>query len=54
MHSLFRNVDVIESRPKEQGIVYKRSLIQDRQIHQLFRDPDGHLIELGKYGTIDQ
>jgi catechol 2,3-dioxygenase-like lactoylglutathione lyase family enzyme len=49
------DVDVMETRLEEHGIPYKRSLIKDRQIHQLFfRDPDGHLIELGKYGIIDQ
>jgi catechol 2,3-dioxygenase-like lactoylglutathione lyase family enzyme len=49
------DVDAMEARLKEHGIPYTRSLIEDRQIHQVFfRDPDGHLIEFGKYGIIDR
>ena len=49
------DVDAMEKRLQEHGIAYKRSLIVDRGIHQIFfRDPDGHLIEVAKYGIIDQ
>jgi catechol 2,3-dioxygenase-like lactoylglutathione lyase family enzyme len=49
------DVDAMEAILKEHGVTYKRSLIPDRGIHQIFfRDPDGHLIEIGKYGIIDQ
>ncbi|MCU1259644.1 MAG: uncharacterized protein JWO80_2529 [Bryobacterales bacterium] len=49
------DVDAMEMRLREFGIVYKRNLIPDRQIHQLFfRDPDGWLIEIGKYGVLDR
>ena len=48
------DVDAMERRLREHGLEYQRKLIADRGIHQLFfRDPDGHLIELGKYGQID-
>src|SRR5437879_5871789 len=49
------DVDAMETALKAHGIAYKRSLIADRGIHQIFfHDPDGHMIELGKYGVIDQ
>ncbi|MEO8131705.1 MAG: VOC family protein [Bryobacteraceae bacterium] len=49
------DVDVMERILQEHGVVYKRSLIPDRGVHQIFfRDPDGHLIEIGKYGVIDR
>ena len=49
------DVDAVEQRLREHGIEYKRKVIPDRQIHQLFfHDPDGHMIELGRYGVIDQ
>ncbi len=48
------DVDAMELVLREHGVVYKRSLIADRGVHQIFfRDPDGHLIEVGKYGVID-
>jgi catechol 2,3-dioxygenase-like lactoylglutathione lyase family enzyme len=44
------DVDEAERHLNELGIPYRRSLIPDRGIHQLFfHDPDGHTIELGKY-----
>ena len=49
------DVDAMEQRLREHGVTYKRNIIPDRQIHQLFfHDPDGHMIELGHYGIIDQ
>lgn len=49
------DVDAMEQRLREHGVPYRRNIIPDRQIHQLFfHDPDGHMIELGKYGIIDQ
>jgi glyoxylase I family protein len=49
------DVDAMESVLKTHGVPYKRSLIADRGIHQIFfHDPDGHMIEIGKYGVIDQ
>ena len=48
------DVDAAEARLKQYGITYKRKLIEDRGIHQIFfQDPDGHTIEVGKYGIID-
>ena len=50
-----QDVDAMEFVLREHGVVYKRSLIADRGVHQIFfRDPDGHLIEIGKYGVIDR
>ena len=49
------DVDAMERVLGEHGVAYKRNLILDRGVHQIFfRDPDGHLIEIGKYGVIDQ
>lgn len=49
------DVDAAEERLKQHGITYIRKLIEDRGIHQIFfHDPDGHTIEVGKYGIIDQ
>ena len=49
------DVDAAEERLKQHGITYRRKLIEDRGIHQIFfQDPDGHTIEVGKYGIIDQ
>ena len=49
------DVDAAEARLKQFGVAYKRKLIEDRGIHQIFfQDPDGHTIEVGKYGIIDQ
>ena len=49
------DVDAAEQLLKQHGIVYRRKLIEDRGIHQIFfQDPDGHTIEVGKYGIIDQ
>ena len=32
-----------------------QDLIADRGVHQIFfRDPDGHLIEIGNYGVLDR
>jgi len=49
------DVDAMELVLQQHGVAYKRKVIEDRGIHQIFfRDPDGHLIEIGKYGIIDQ
>lgn len=49
------DVDAMEQRLRGLNIPYKRNLIPGRAIHQLFfRDPDGWLIEVGKYWTIDR
>src|SRR5437764_13998107 len=49
------DVDEMERVLQQHGIKYKRSLIADRGVHQIFfRDPDGHLIEIGRYGVIDE
>ncbi|HEY3740897.1 MAG TPA: VOC family protein, partial [Bryobacteraceae bacterium] len=49
------DVDAAEHRLQQFGITYKRKLIEDRGIHQIFfQDPDGHTIEVGKYGIIDR
>jgi catechol 2,3-dioxygenase-like lactoylglutathione lyase family enzyme len=50
------DLDAAEQRLREHGILYKRNMIVDRQIHQIFfRDPDGWLIEIsGNYGAIDR
>jgi len=49
------DVDAAEERLKQFGVNYKRKLIEDRGIHQIFfQDPDGHTIEVGKYGVIDR
>jgi catechol 2,3-dioxygenase-like lactoylglutathione lyase family enzyme len=50
-----RDVDEAERRLQAFGIAYKRKLIEDRGIHQIFfQDPDGHTIEVGRYGIINQ
>src|SRR5215217_7477040 len=42
------DVDAMEKVLQDHGVSYKRKLIEDRGIHQIFfRDPDGHLIEIG-------
>jgi catechol 2,3-dioxygenase-like lactoylglutathione lyase family enzyme len=44
------NVDAAEEILKQRGVVYKRSVVPERNTDQVFfRDPDGWLIELGKY-----
>ena len=49
------DVDAAEAHLKALGIVYKRQVIPGRGIHQIFfQDPDGWLIEFGKYGVIDE
>jgi catechol 2,3-dioxygenase-like lactoylglutathione lyase family enzyme len=49
------DVDAAEERLKQFQVDYKRKLIEDRGIHQIFfQDPDGHTIEVGRYGIIDQ
>jgi glyoxylase I family protein len=56
-HTAFavEDVDAMEEVLKAHGVRYRRNLIHDRGIHQIFfRDPDGHLIEIGKYGVIDE
>jgi hypothetical protein len=46
----------MEERLKCLGVPYRRSMIEDRQIHQIFfRDPDGWMIEIGSnYWPIDR
>ena len=49
------DVDEAERRLIQMGVPYKRKLIADRGVHQLFvHDPDGNMIEVGKYGRIDE
>lgn len=49
------DVDAMEDVLKLHGVAYRRNLIADRGIQQIFfRDPDGHLLEIGKYGVIDK
>lgn len=49
------DVDAMEQRLVAHGVPYKRNLIPDRGVRQLFfRDPDGWLIEIGKYGVVDR
>ena len=49
------DVDAAEAGLRAFGIAYKRKLIEDRGVHQIFfQDPDGHTIEVGKYGLIDR
>ena len=49
------DVDAAEERLRELGVRYERKLIEDRGVHQIFfQDPDGHTIEVGKYGLIDR
>ncbi len=50
------DLDAMEQRLQEHGILYRRSKIEDRQIDQIFfRDPDGWMIEIGSdYWAIDR
>jgi catechol 2,3-dioxygenase-like lactoylglutathione lyase family enzyme len=50
------DLDAMEERLKRLGVPYRRSMIEDRQIHQMFfRDPDGWMIEIGSnYWPIDR
>ena len=49
------DVEAMEGRLRGLGIAYRRNLIADRGIHQIFfRDPDGWLIEIGSYGVMDR
>ena len=49
------DIDAMEEILRQHGIPYRRNLIPDRQIPQIFfRDPDGHLIEIGTYWAIDR
>ena len=42
-----KDLDAMEEKLQEQGIPYRRNVITDRQIHQIFfRDPDGWVIEI--------
>jgi len=44
------DVDAVEQTLREQGIVYRRNHVAERNITQLFlQDPDGHHIEIGCY-----
>jgi catechol 2,3-dioxygenase-like lactoylglutathione lyase family enzyme len=47
--------EAMERRLRDLGIPYRRQIIPDRQIHQLFfLDPDGWMIEVGwDYSPID-
>jgi catechol 2,3-dioxygenase-like lactoylglutathione lyase family enzyme len=50
------DLDAMEKRLREHGILYRRSMIVDRKIDQIFfRDPDGWTIEIGSdYWAIDR
>lgn len=50
------DLDAMEMKLRQHGVPYRRSTIQDRQIHQIFfRDPDGWVIEIGgNYWPIDR
>jgi catechol 2,3-dioxygenase-like lactoylglutathione lyase family enzyme len=50
------NLEAMEQRLREHGVPYRRSMIEDRKIHQIFfRDPDGWMIEIGgNYWAIDR
>jgi catechol 2,3-dioxygenase-like lactoylglutathione lyase family enzyme len=51
-----RDLNAMEQRLRDHGIPYRRSMIEDRQIDQIFfRDPDGWMIEIGSdYWAIDK
>jgi catechol 2,3-dioxygenase-like lactoylglutathione lyase family enzyme len=50
------DLDAMELRLQTLGVPYRRSMIEDRKIHQIFfRDPDGWMIEIGdNYWAIDR
>jgi glyoxylase I family protein len=50
------DLDAMEQRLQRLGVPYRRSMIEDRKIHQIFfRDPDGWMIEIGSnYSAIDR
>lgn len=44
------DLDAAERLLKEHGVPYRKNVIVDRNIAQIFcRDPDGHHVELGNY-----
>jgi catechol 2,3-dioxygenase-like lactoylglutathione lyase family enzyme len=51
-----KDLSVMEQRLRDLGVPYRRSTIEDRQIHQIFfLDPDGWMIEIGgNYWPIDR
>lgn len=53
---MVRDLDAMEQRLREHGISYRRSMIEDRRIDQIFfHDPDGWMIEIGSdYWAIDR
>jgi catechol 2,3-dioxygenase-like lactoylglutathione lyase family enzyme len=50
------DLDAMEQRLQRLGVPYRRSMIEDRKIDQIFfRDPDGWVIEIGSnYSPIDR
>lgn len=49
------DIDAMEQHLQQLGVPYRRQEIPDRKIPQIFfLDPDGHVIELGMYGKIDE
>jgi catechol 2,3-dioxygenase-like lactoylglutathione lyase family enzyme len=57
-HIAFRVADLnaMEQRLRDHGVPYRRGMIEDRKIDQIFfRDPDGWMIEIGSdYWAIDR
>lgn len=44
------NLPAVESGLSARGIAYRKNLIADRGIHQIFfQDPDGNHVEVGEY-----
>jgi catechol 2,3-dioxygenase-like lactoylglutathione lyase family enzyme len=44
------DLDLVERLLKEHGVPYRKNVIADRGVTQLFcRDPDGHHVEIGTY-----
>jgi catechol 2,3-dioxygenase-like lactoylglutathione lyase family enzyme len=44
------DLDAVERLLKEHGVPYRKNVVADRNITQIFcRDPDGHHVEIGTY-----
>ena len=44
------DLELAERLLKEHGVAYRKNVIEDRGITQIFcRDPDGHHVEIGTY-----
>lgn len=49
------DIDAMEGVLQEHGIAYERKAMPERGWPQIFfRDPDGHMLEIGMYGSMDQ